>query len=73
MVCLGPDAATAWAYSGGTGWCDHISDWDLWQVHIDEADEVFVMPFQGRGLCEIRVANVIPASRIIHLASKGPM
>lgn len=70
MVCLGPDAATAWAYSGGLPWLKDVPSWDLWQVHIDAGDEVHVLPFWGRGLMEIRVANRIPKSRLIYLGSR---
>ncbi len=70
MVCLGPDPATAWSYSGGLPWLKGTLSWDLWQVHITDGDEVHVMPFWGRGLMEIRVANRIPKSRLIYLGTR---
>lgn len=72
MICLSPDAATAWALSGGHRIATPHPEWDLWQVHIDKDDEVHVVPFWGRGLMEVRVANRIPKSRLIYLASRAP-
>jgi hypothetical protein len=70
MVCLSADAATAWTLSGGLPWLRDVPSWDLWQVHIDEGDEVHILPFWGRGVMEIRVANRIPKSRVLFLATR---
>lgn len=70
MICLSGDPATAWSLSGGHPVARPHPEWDLWQVHIAEGDEVHILPFWGRGVMEIRVANPIPKSRLVYLASR---
>lgn len=68
-VCLGTSPSHAWCLSGDllAGYGD---TWDLWQVVLDDDDEVHPLPFQGYRLDEIRVANRIPKSQIWHVGSR---
>jgi len=63
MVCLGTSPSHAWSLSGAimaaTG-----ETWDLWQVALDDGDEVHPLPFFGHRLDEVRVANRIPKKRV---------
>ncbi len=61
-VCLGTSPSHAWSLSGAV-MADRAESWDLWQVTLDDGDEVHPMPFDGYRLSEFRVANPIPKSR----------
>lgn len=63
-VCLSPTAAAAWALSGAADWATETDAWDLWQVELDERDEVRVRPGFGPVLREVRIHNPIPADRL---------
>lgn len=62
-VCLGTSPSHAWWLSGDVV-ADPGSVWDLWQVPLDEHDEVHPLPFFGHRLQEVRVRNRIPKRRI---------
>lgn len=62
-VCLGTSPSHAWSLCGAL-WGERGSTWDLWQVDLDETDEVIAMPFDdGHRLGELRVLNRIPKRR----------
>jgi hypothetical protein len=61
-VCLGTTPMTAWCLSGALGAGGEL--WDLWEVELDDDDEVHYRPEFGRALDEVRVANPIPRSRV---------
>lgn len=63
MVCLGTSPSHAWSLSGDV-MAAKGEAWDLWQVVLDDGDEVHPLPFFGYRLDEIRVANRIPKSRL---------
>ena len=71
-VCLGTSPSHAWWLSGNArDTCG--GTWDLWQVILDEADDVHVLPslgVDGHRLGEVRVANRIPKSRVWYVASR---
>lgn len=68
-VCLGTSPSHAWSLCGAL-FAERGSRWDLWQVTLDDGDEVHPLPFWGHRLDEIRVANRIPKSRIWHVATR---
>jgi hypothetical protein len=68
-VCLGTSPSHAWSLSGDiTG--GHGDSFDLWQVVLEDDDEVHPMPFHGYRLEEIRVANRIPKSQIWYVGTR---
>lgn len=69
-VCLGTTPSHAWSLSGAL-YAKKGAQFDLWQVSLDEADEVHPLPFYGNRLSEVRVANRIPKSRVWHVATRG--
>lgn len=62
-VCLGTTPWHAWSLSGAV-MASPSEKWDLWQVTLDDGDQVHPMPFDGYRLSEFRVANRIPKSRV---------
>lgn len=68
-VCLGTSPSHAWSLSGGI-WAERGAEWDLWQVTLDDDDEVHPLPFFGHRLHEIRVANPIPKRQVWYVASR---
>lgn len=68
-VCLGTTPSHAWSLSGAI-FAERHSEWDLWQICLDEDDEVHPLPFFGNRLDEIRVANRIPKSRVWFVATR---
>lgn len=69
MVCLGTSPSHAWSLSGAI-MAEHGELWDLWQVTLDDEDEVHPLPFYGYRLDEIRVANRIPKRRVWWVAER---
>lgn len=67
-VCFSLDPATAWAYSHGA-WRS-TGTFDLWQVWLEPADEVHVLPTWGDRIVEIRVHNRVPKRRLIHIGER---
>lgn len=68
-ICLSTTPSNAWAMSGGTGWTE-IEDWDLWQVRLNENDNVHIRPEFGNIIQEIKVRNVITPDRIWLVGSR---
>lgn len=68
-VCLGMSPSHAWSLSGAL-WAERGDVWDLWQVTLDDGDEVHPLPFFGYRLGEIRVANRIPKRRVWHVGER---
>lgn len=67
-VCLSPDPATAWAYSHGA-WRS-TGTFDLWQVWLEPADEVHVLPMWGDRVVEVRVHNRIRKARLVFIGER---
>lgn len=68
-VCLGTSPSHAWSLSGGIT-AGHGDSWDLWQVVLDDDDQVHPLPFHGFRLDEIRVANQIPKRQVWYVATR---
>jgi hypothetical protein len=66
-LCFSLDPATAWNYSHGA-W-DNFGTFDLWQLWLEDTDEVHVLPAWGARIVEVRVANPIPYKRL-HLVGE---
>ncbi|MGK0740409.1 hypothetical protein ACSHWG_00770 [Leucobacter sp. Z1108] len=67
-VCFSLDPVTAWAYSHGV-W-KSVGAFDLWQVWLEPADEVHVLPMWGNRIVEVRVHNRIPKRRLHHVGER---
>lgn len=63
-ICLGPDPREAWRISGAMSWVSDVESWDLWQVELDETDEVHVRSEYGPTVREIMVRGVIAPQRL---------
>lgn len=74
FVCLAPDAATAWQLSGAVAFeiNGFVSPqgWDLWQVTLDDGDEVHPRAEFGPVISEVQVRNHIPADRMFYLGRR---
>lgn len=68
-VCLGTSPSHAWSLSGALC-AERGAVWDLWQVTLDDGDEVHPLPFWGYRLDEVRVANRIPKRRVWWVAER---
>jgi hypothetical protein len=57
-ISLSPTPSMAWGLSGEflQEECD-IEEWDLWQVYLDEYSEVYIRPFFGKHMEEIKVST----------------
>lgn len=72
VVCLGFTPSAAWGLSGAMDrFATEDVEWDLWQVNLDDNDEVHVRSEFGPQLQEVRVANAIPADRIWWVGTRG--
>lgn len=69
-VCLSPTPSRAWSLSGGTGWYEPEA-WDLWQVRLNQHDEVYVRPIFGDVVEEINVRNAITPDRVWWVGRRG--
>lgn len=70
-ICLSSSPNLAWSLSGGI--FGYLSPkWDLWQVTLDDADEVHVEPCWGAQIQEVRVANRIPSDRVWWVGERTP-
>lgn len=67
-VCFATTPATAWNYSHGVWKTTGI--FDLWEVYLDETDEVHVNPQWGDRIVEVRVHNRIPKRRLIWVGER---
>lgn len=52
-------------------WTSEIEEWDLWQVRLQDGDEVHYRSDFGPVLKEIRVYNAIPADRAWWVARRS--
>lgn len=68
-VCLGTSPIHAWALSGDIS-AEYGEAWDLWEVRLDDQDRVFPHATIGGVLDEIRVANVIPKTRVLWVGER---
>lgn len=69
-VCLGTSPSAAWGLSGGYDPTCEILDWDLYQVTLEETDEVHILPLFGYKVQEVRVRNPIPPQRVWYVGSR---
>jgi hypothetical protein len=69
MVCLGTSPSHAWSLSGAI-FAERGDVFDLWQVTLDDEDEVHPLCFFGYKLDEIRVRNRIPKRRVWWVAER---
>lgn len=67
VIFLSPDPRTAWELSGAVG---TARDWDLWQVTVDDDDEIHIRAEFGPRVQEVRIHNPIPPGRLFHLARR---
>lgn len=67
-VCLSPTPSMAWSLSGH--FVKVIPEWDLWQVRLDDTDEVIIRPQWGAEIEEVQVRNRIPKSRLWHVGTR---
>lgn len=73
-LCFAQDPETAWTLSAAiliemepmT-----VVRWDLWQIRVDDDDEMHPLPYYGAEMGEIRIHNDIPRSRIWHVGSRS--
>lgn len=72
-VCLSPTPSSAWGLSGDMEWTSEVAQWDLWQVRLQDSDEVHVLPGWGPVLREIRVQNALSADRVWYVATREPL
>lgn len=70
-VCLGATPARAWGLSGDMQHNSEIEEWDLWQVELDDRDEVHVRAEFGPRIQEVRVMNPIPGDRLWWVGARG--
>ena len=68
-VCLSPTPSGAWSLSGQI-FAEPGSVWDLWQVRLDDEDDVRIRPDFGRWVREVRVHNRIPKRRVWWVAER---
>lgn len=67
-VCFSPDPATAWNYSQAV--FKVPGTYDLWQVYLQDTDEVHILPMWGGRIVEVRVANRIYKRRLIWVGER---
>lgn len=53
-------------------WVSEIEKWDLWQVVLDEKDEIHYRSTFGNRLEEIKVYTAIPADRVWYVGTRVP-
>lgn len=68
-VCLAATPWDGWVLSGAISG-EPGESWDLWQVVLDDEDEVQVRDLRGPNWDEVRVFNRIPKSRVWYVASR---
>lgn len=71
-ICLGPNPSMAWSYSAASreGLEDEYEGWDLWQVRLAESVDVYVLPFWGSHVQEIRARSAIGADCVWYVATR---
>lgn len=71
-ICFGTSPLAAWNLSGGMAY-DHLLEieaWDLWQVDLQQGDEISFRGEYGNWLTEVRCGNTIPADRVHWVARR---
>lgn len=68
-ISFATDPATAWNYSHGT-WRSE-GTFDLWQVYLEDTDDVEVRTIRGNRIIEVRVRNRIPRRRLIMIGERS--
>lgn len=71
-ICLGPTPSLAWAYGAASrdGLEDEYDGWDLWQVRLHERADVYVLPFWGTEVQEVRVRSAVGADGVWYVATR---
>jgi hypothetical protein len=72
-ICFGPTPSAAWGYSAGLPYMEEIETWDLWQVRLEEGDEVHIRAEFGPAIKVVRVRNAIPADRLWWVARRSDL
>lgn len=72
-ICLSPTPSSAWSLTPGADRDCEIEEWDLWQVRLEEHDDVRIRPYGGNVIREVRVHNSLPADRLWWVAQREPM
>lgn len=62
VICFGTTPSAAWGLSGML--VEGIETWDLWQVNLEDSDEVHIRAEFGPRIKEVRVRNPIAADRL---------
>jgi hypothetical protein len=68
-VCLGTSPSVAWALSGVWS-AERGETWDLWEVVLEDEDEVHIRTEYGQFIHEVRVLNKIPRGRCWYVGSR---
>lgn len=69
-LCLSPTPSAAWGLSGDMEWASEIEEWDLWQVRLQEGDEITIRGDFVPRISEVRVKNAIAAERVWYVATR---
>jgi hypothetical protein len=72
-ICLSPTPSSGWGLSGDMSWASEVDEWDLWQVRLQEGDEVDIRGDFGPVIREVRVRNALPADRVWLVATRSPL
>jgi hypothetical protein len=72
-ICLGTTPSSAWGLSGDMEWASEIEQWDLWQVRIEEGDEITIRGDFCPVIREVRVRNSLPPDRVWFVATRKPL
>jgi hypothetical protein len=67
-ICFAVSPMYAWELSHGT-W-GTLGTFDLWEVWLEDTDEVRILPNFGRIITEVRVYNRIPKRRLLHVGER---
>lgn len=69
-VCLSPVPSSGWGLSGDMDWASDVDEWDLWQVRLQEGDEVHVRSDFGPVIREVKAHGVIGPDRVWWVARR---
>lgn len=68
-VCFGTTPHMAWSYTHHA-YRDVGGTFDLWEVYLQDGDEVYVLPQWGPLIREVRIYNRIKKSRLIWVGER---
>jgi len=69
-LCFSPTPSCAWSLSGAMEWTSEVDGWDLWQVRLEEGDEVHIRPDFGPTIQEVKVYTPIPSNRLWYVGER---